>query len=344
MGWSKHGQAWRTTCPLHPNVQSAAVSATWALAQACIRDMLAYVASQKCVPGQLPLSSIKRLIKLWYGLELNEKSLGYPKLSDLLKDPGYASICQLRWEGSTCIVVQCTLPEPEELRVPATGHTFAIQDEQLPQALESTPMLSDGSLLPEAEVIVEASRSATELLEMKMQVTEEELRELLRVKEVLLKEATCPITHELMRQPVLGPDGFCYERRVVTLWLRRNPTSPTTRESMRASQLLPNGALEKLLKILHPEEIGDGGTDVEESDSEDGLGTEAAPPVQTVLGLLLKQMLSGWQCARELRPSCLASAGTGRKQLQRPRPVKMETTAKVAQFHQVSALTSVAES
>ncbi len=59
----------------------------------------------------------------------------------------------------------------------------------------------------------------------------------------LPKEFYCPITQELMRDPVIGPDGQTYERSAIVDWLSRNGTSPLSREPMDSSQLLPNIAL-----------------------------------------------------------------------------------------------------
>ncbi|CAF1014129.1 unnamed protein product [Rotaria sordida] len=53
----------------------------------------------------------------------------------------------------------------------------------------------------------------------------------------------CPITHELMRDPVIDPDGNSYERQAIEGWLRQNGTSPITRTPLSASDLRPNRAL-----------------------------------------------------------------------------------------------------
>jgi len=36
----------------------------------------------------------------------------------------------------------------------------------------------------------------------------------------------CPITHELMTDPVIDPDGNSYERSAIENWLKENSTSP----------------------------------------------------------------------------------------------------------------------
>lgn len=36
----------------------------------------------------------------------------------------------------------------------------------------------------------------------------------------------CPITQELMTDPVVDPDGNSYERSAIEAWLKNNSTSP----------------------------------------------------------------------------------------------------------------------
>lgn len=39
---------------------------------------------------------------------------------------------------------------------------------------------------------------------------------------------TCPITREIMEDPVVTADGHSYERRAIEEWLQRKWTSPVT--------------------------------------------------------------------------------------------------------------------
>eukprot|EP00500_Bicosoecida_sp_ms1_P004821 CAMPEP_0203814586 /NCGR_PEP_ID=MMETSP0115-20131106/5372_1 /ASSEMBLY_ACC=CAM_ASM_000227 /TAXON_ID=33651 /ORGANISM="Bicosoecid sp, Strain ms1" /LENGTH=621 /DNA_ID=CAMNT_0050723467 /DNA_START=34 /DNA_END=1896 /DNA_ORIENTATION=+ len=57
----------------------------------------------------------------------------------------------------------------------------------------------------------------------------------------------CPLTHEVMRDPVIDPEGNSYERSAIEDWLSRNPTSPITRAPLRRGQLAPNRALKALI-------------------------------------------------------------------------------------------------
>ena len=49
---------------------------------------------------------------------------------------------------------------------------------------------------------------------------------------IIPDDLCCPITHQLMRQPVLLEDGYMYEEDAIRQWLNRNPTSPMTREDI----------------------------------------------------------------------------------------------------------------
>src|SRR5688500_13856358 len=42
----------------------------------------------------------------------------------------------------------------------------------------------------------------------------------------------CPITHELMTDPVATADGQIYERKAIAQWLQEHNTSPLTNEKL----------------------------------------------------------------------------------------------------------------
>jgi len=52
----------------------------------------------------------------------------------------------------------------------------------------------------------------------------------------------CPITTDLMVDPVMAMDGFTYEREAIAAWLRRHDTSPITRQVIPPT-LIPNNNL-----------------------------------------------------------------------------------------------------
>ena len=50
----------------------------------------------------------------------------------------------------------------------------------------------------------------------------------------------CPITTEIMTDPVITADGFTYERAAITEWLRTKDTSPKTGATLESKALIPN--------------------------------------------------------------------------------------------------------
>ena len=50
----------------------------------------------------------------------------------------------------------------------------------------------------------------------------------------------CPITSEIMTDPVCTSDGFTYERAAITEWLRTKVTSPKTGARLESKALIPN--------------------------------------------------------------------------------------------------------
>ena len=60
-------------------------------------------------------------------------------------------------------------------------------------------------------------------------------------------EYLCPISHELMEDPVLASDGHAYERRQIERWFARSLTSPKTGEALEISTVFPNHPLRRLI-------------------------------------------------------------------------------------------------
>lgn len=53
----------------------------------------------------------------------------------------------------------------------------------------------------------------------------------------------CPITQELMHDPVIVEGGFTFERNAIEDWLRNNTTNPMTGETLSNTGLAPNFAI-----------------------------------------------------------------------------------------------------
>jgi hypothetical protein len=84
---------------------------------------------------------------------------------------------------------------------------------------------------------------------------EEESKEVGPIKMNRLKgmkirdEFICPITYELMREPVVAMDGHTYEKSAIEKWLKTNQISPRSGESMETITI-PNINLKKLIQDI----------------------------------------------------------------------------------------------
>jgi hypothetical protein len=61
-------------------------------------------------------------------------------------------------------------------------------------------------------------------------------------------EMICPISSDIMRDPVMCADGHTYERNTITEWVKRKATSPLTNQPLgEPVMLIPNHALRSLI-------------------------------------------------------------------------------------------------
>ncbi|XP_028249540.1 WD repeat, SAM and U-box domain-containing protein 1-like isoform X1 [Parambassis ranga] len=64
-------------------------------------------------------------------------------------------------------------------------------------------------------------------------------------------EFLCPITRELMKDPVIAADGYSYERESIESWIRgKNKTSPMTNLPLQTTMLTPNRFLKMAITRL----------------------------------------------------------------------------------------------
>lgn len=61
------------------------------------------------------------------------------------------------------------------------------------------------------------------------------------------QEFLCPISHEIMRDPVTTAAGHSYDRKYIEDWLKTNDTDPLTNTILIYKKLTPNWTLKKLI-------------------------------------------------------------------------------------------------
>lgn len=60
----------------------------------------------------------------------------------------------------------------------------------------------------------------------------------------------CPITREVMSDPVICADGHTYERNAIEHWLRSNSRSPQTNTNLTSRVLIPNHAMRNAIESM----------------------------------------------------------------------------------------------
>lgn len=66
----------------------------------------------------------------------------------------------------------------------------------------------------------------------------------------LLHDVRCPISLEVMRDPVIADDGHSYERESIERWLQCHRTSPLTGRVLLSRHLIPNHRLRAVIDEL----------------------------------------------------------------------------------------------
>ena len=74
--------------------------------------------------------------------------------------------------------------------------------------------------------------------------------------QAIIESITCPITRDIMTDPVLGNDGYTYERDAIIMWLQTHSTSPMTNSSMSINQLKVNPSIRFLVDKYHSGAFG----------------------------------------------------------------------------------------
>ena len=61
-------------------------------------------------------------------------------------------------------------------------------------------------------------------------------------------EFICPITNEIMINPLMSVHGFSFEREAIFEWLQKHTTCPLSRRELTASKLVTNHSLQEKIQ------------------------------------------------------------------------------------------------
>ncbi|CAK9049228.1 unnamed protein product [Durusdinium trenchii] len=81
-------------------------------------------------------------------------------------------------------------------------------------------------------------------------VAEEKLQECWPLGDATFAIFICPITHDVMTDPVVSADGYTYERAAIARWFETSRKSPVTGQTLPHADLVPNQSVRTLLKTI----------------------------------------------------------------------------------------------
>lgn len=73
-------------------------------------------------------------------------------------------------------------------------------------------------------------------------------QECARLVQLAPRNFLCPISMELMTEPVVCPSGVTYDRKSVTQWIQQNHSDPATNAGIRTDNLYPNVVLRDMIQ------------------------------------------------------------------------------------------------
>jgi hypothetical protein len=122
-----------------------------------------------------------------------------------------------------------------------------------PSAVATAPRAAPGPTIPRPRVLPPplAGAHEAELLDLRRQLSELKASaadSAAREVSVCPDEFVCPITGEVMVDPVVTADGFTYERAAIAKWLKKHDTSPCTNAVLEHRHLATNLALRSQIR------------------------------------------------------------------------------------------------
>ena len=141
--------------------------------------------------------------------------------------------------------------------------------------------------------------------------------------EYYLMDFVCPITTDVMVDPVVTADGHTYERRAIKMWLAQNNTSPKTNQPLVDKTIRPNitlrNAIESFKKLMDKLKLVDEEVDDEITGTENALDFARNQLIKIEKRQKLKPRLQNFTRSRTAPPVTLRSP------LPRPRFIKSRT-------------------
>lgn len=185
------------------------------------------------------------------GTKSNRRTVGKPVSVDLGKFTKSSGLLQPYKEKildaeSALVVDRETDSGPRGVVAPVDRHEVISAVEDL---LQSASLSLDG----EAKKVMESYLEVRDQLSQKDVLIESLTNEGKNLAKDLSKGIDaflCPITREVMADPVICADGHTYERAAIQQWLRSNSRSPKTNRRLQSQELIPNHTLRSTIESM----------------------------------------------------------------------------------------------
>ena len=137
--------------------------------------------------------------------------------------------------------------DSEELYDDGQG-SIALEDyELLKRQLEEAESLQRATLERKQSAEDKVKALEKEMKNIESSIATKEMRRLKALEKVVREDFLCPITMEIMVDPVVAFDGYTYERAAIMEWYTKNNMSPMTGLPVDSKSLLANHTLKSAI-------------------------------------------------------------------------------------------------
>jgi len=104
-------------------------------------------------------------------------------------------------------------------------------------------------------------------------------------RSIVHKWIRCPISGEVMSDPVIAADGYSYERKCIENWMFENDTSPMTDEALKHKDVLANHQLRGQIQSWMEQEEEDAKANLSDEGSSEAGSASLIPAVRESVNL-----------------------------------------------------------
>jgi len=153
-------------------------------------------------------------------------------------------------EGAAALRAAVNAAEPLKGEFPAVAEALEATVERLQLADEEEKAVAEARRIPGPDDMIEATQVEQASAEGSRTDGGAGPSGARGLEAEVPDEYFCPITSEIMVDPVSTVDGFTYERSAIEQWLKKHDTSPTTGATLELKFLIPNHSVRSMIRAF----------------------------------------------------------------------------------------------